>query len=100
MEAWFLVSMSVKTYECESCGAVFNGTAEEAFQAGWDTPERFLSHTTCGTCPISATAWWKAVVLKEPLTEEEAQRVILANKIHDENPQTPPEYHPENRDKE
>lgn len=74
----------VKTYECEGCGSFFNGTEEEAFNLGWDTPERFVSHCTCPNCPITSTAWWKAMIEKRPLTEAEVQRVQLANKIHDE----------------
>jgi rubredoxin len=73
-----------KTYECEGCGAVFNGTAEDAFMEGWDTPERFLSHCTCPNCTIDKTVWWKGVVLKEPLTEEEIAKIQLFNKMHAE----------------
>lgn len=49
------------TYKCEGCDATFYGTAEEAFDLGWDTPERFISHTTCPNCPITVTRWWKLV---------------------------------------
>jgi hypothetical protein len=72
----------MNTYECEGCGNVFNGTAEDAFKEGWDTPERFLSHCTCPTCPISCTTWWKAVILKEELTEEEILKIQSFNKIY------------------
>jgi hypothetical protein len=57
-------------YTCEGCGAVFMGDEEAAFQAGWDTPERFRTGTTCDSCPITVTAWWKVTVLKEPITKE------------------------------
>ena len=43
----------VNTYECEGCGAIFNGTAEAAFAEGWDTLERFVSHCTCPNCSIT-----------------------------------------------
>lgn len=78
------MSEKVNTYECEGCGAVFNGTAGQAFKEGWDTPEQFLSHCTCPNCTIDKTAWWKAVILKEALTAEEVARIQLFNKIHDE----------------
>lgn len=73
--------MSVKTYECEGCGDIFNGTAEEAFEAGWDTPERFISHCTCPNCPITVTTWWKAMVDKEQLSMEELKKIQMFNKI-------------------
>lgn len=70
-------------YTCEGCGATFTGSPEEAFEEGWDTPERFLSHCTCPNCTIDKTAWWKAVVLKQPLTDEEIERIAGFNLIHD-----------------
>ena len=48
-------------YQCEGCDATFEGTAEEAFDLGWDTPERFFSHTTCPNCPITSTLWWSMI---------------------------------------
>lgn len=74
----------VNTYECEGCGAVFNGTAEEAFDEGWDTPERFLSHCTCPTCPMTCTIWWKVVIDKQAPTEQEALLIQSYNKLHEE----------------
>lgn len=60
-------------YTCEGCSATYTGTAEDAFKLGWDTPERFMSHTTCPTCPISSTLWWRVVVQKQTeLTHAEA----------------------------
>ena len=58
-------------YICEGCSAEFEGTPEEAFELGWDTPERFMSHCTCPSCTIDKTVWWKVVVLKEQPTEAE-----------------------------
>jgi hypothetical protein len=74
----------VNTYECEACGAIFNGTAEEAFEEGWDTPERFMSHCTCPNCTIDKTVWWKVVVLKQAITKEEEDRLVLYNKMYEE----------------
>jgi predicted metal-binding protein len=74
----------MNSYECEGCGAIFNGTAEQAFEEGWDTPERFVSHCTCGNCTIDKTVWWKVVVLKQPITAEEEDRLVLYNKIYEE----------------
>ena len=48
-------------YKCEGCDAEFYGTAQEAFDLGWDTPERFISHTTCPKCPITSTLWWSMI---------------------------------------
>jgi hypothetical protein len=60
-------------YTCEGCGATFEGTPEEAFEKGWDTPERFMSHCTCPNCPITTTLWWDLMVNKRTtLTPEEA----------------------------
>lgn len=70
-----------RTYTCEGCSATFTGTAEEAFNLGWDTPERFLSHCTCPHCPITCTAWWKTVVEKKPLTEEEVALIASYNEV-------------------
>lgn len=73
-----------RTYTCEGCGTTFTGTAEDAFQKGWDTPERFMSHCTCPDCTIDKTAWWKTVILKEPLTNEEILLIASYNKIYEE----------------
>lgn len=70
------------TYVCEGCQTSFTGTAEEAFQLGWDTPERFMSHCTCPTCPIDRTAWWKIVVMKQQPTLEEHERILAFNVIY------------------
>jgi len=43
---------------CEGCKKTFKGTAQEAFEAGWDCPPWFTSHVTCPDCPISSTTWW------------------------------------------
>lgn len=74
--------MTERTYQCEGCEATFTGTAEAAFMEGWDTPERFMSHCTCPNCTIDKTAWWKAVVLKQDLTDEEFMRIRGFNEIH------------------
>ena len=74
----------VNTYECEGCGAIFNGTAEQAFEEGWDTPERFMSHCTCGGCTIDKTVWWKLMVKKEPITGDEAALIQSYNKMYEE----------------
>lgn len=47
----------MNTYYCEGCDKIFIGSAEEAFTANWDTPERF-GYTTCDTCDITKTVWW------------------------------------------
>lgn len=78
----------MRVYTCEGCGKTFTGTAEDAFQQGWDTPERFMSHCTCPDCTIDKTAWWKAVILKEPLTNEEIQLIASYNKVYDESQQS------------
>lgn len=70
-------------YSCEGCDKTFEGTPEEAFQAGWDTPERFMSWCTCDTCPINVTLWWRIEVLKETsLTAAEFQRLQGYNEIY------------------
>lgn len=80
-----------RTYICEGCGKTLTGTAEQAFQAGWDTPERFMSHTTCETCPINKTIWWKAVVLGQPITIAEANTIRGYNALYNEaHPQEAP----------
>lgn len=66
-------------YTCEGCSATFEGTPEEAFKLGWDTPEQFMSHCTCPNCPIDKTVWWKAVVLKKPLSSDEAALILRYN---------------------
>jgi hypothetical protein len=81
----------VNTYACEGCAKTFEGTADQAFLAGWDTPERFTSHTTCDTCPISVTAWWAVVVEKQPLTRERYELFKSYGCVsEDENPSTSP----------
>lgn len=72
-----------EVYECEGCGTVFIGSAEVAFELGWDTPERFMSHCTCPNCPITSTAWWKIVVLKEELSSAEINRIAHYNRLYD-----------------
>jgi len=72
------------TYTCEACKTTFTGTPEEAFDEGWDTPERFLSHCTCPNCTIDKTVWWKIVVLNQAITEEEALLIASYNKMHAE----------------
>ncbi len=74
--------MQQEVYECEGCDAVFIGSAEEAFEAGWDTPERFMSHCTCPKCPITVTAWWKIMADKVELSPEEIVRVQHYNRLY------------------
>ena len=76
------------TYTCEGCGATFEGTAEEAFDEGWDTPERFMSHCTCSKCTIDKTVWWKLVILKQPITEEEGRLILSYNAIFEQYNET------------
>lgn len=74
-------------YQCEGCSATFEGTPEEAFEEGWDTPERFMSHCTCPNCSIDKTIWWRLVVLEEPpesLTEAEVLLLQSYNRLYDE----------------
>ena len=70
-------------YTCEGCKAEFEGSPEEAFDLGWDTPERFMSHCTCPECPITCTVWWKAVVVQDDLTDEEILLVQSYNQIYE-----------------
>lgn len=73
------------TYTCEGCKTTFTGTPEEAFDLGWDTPERFMSHTTCPRCPINKTLWWRVAVLKETvLTPAEMNLLQEYNRIYTE----------------
>jgi len=44
---------------CEGCKNTFKGTAQEAFDLGWDCPPWFWSHITCPNCPISSTVWYE-----------------------------------------
>lgn len=70
-------------YECEGCDKTFEGTPEEAFEAGWDTPERFMSHCTCDTCPIDKTLWWRVAVLgHKELTPEEGRLLLGYNELY------------------
>ena len=69
------------TYTCEGCVTTFDGTPEEAFNIGWDTPERFMSHCTCPNCLITTTVWWKLVVMKQEPTDEDIQLLLSYNKI-------------------
>jgi hypothetical protein len=64
---------TVRTYECEGCDAVFNGTPEAAFKEGWDTPERFMSHCTCPNCPITTTLWWRVIMWQREHPDEPFQ---------------------------
>lgn len=70
-----------RTYTCEGCADTFTGTPEEAFDLGWDTPERFMSHCTCPKCPIDTTLWWKVVIEKQPITAEEGALLASYNQI-------------------
>ena len=72
------------TYKCEGCEATYTGSAEDAFNLGWDTPERFMSHCTCPNCSIDKTVWWKLVVNKEQITEAEARLIQSYNQIYSE----------------
>lgn len=62
--------MTVRTYTCEGCGDTLTARHQDAFEKGWDTPERFGQHTTCPNCPITVTAWWRAIN-NEPLAKED-----------------------------
>lgn len=72
------------TYKCEGCEETYTGSAEDAFNLGWDTPERFMSHCTCPNCPIDKTVWWKVVVNKEQITEAQARLIQSYNQIYSE----------------
>lgn len=72
------------TYKCEGCEETYTGSAEDAFNLGWDTPERFMSHCTCPNCPITCTVWWKVVVDKKPITKIEAELIQYYNQIYSE----------------
>lgn len=72
-------------YTCEGCEATFEGTPEEAFELGWDTPERFMSHCTCPNCLITTTLWWDLMVNKRTtLTPEEAALITGYNQRYSE----------------
>lgn len=69
-------------YTCEGCEKTYEGTPEEAFKLGWDTPERFMSHCTCPNCPISCTLWWRIVIeKKQELSEEEVKLLASYNSL-------------------
>lgn len=79
------------TYTCEGCGATFTGTPQEAFELGWDTPERFMSHCTCPNCTIDKTLWWRIMVWQKdhpgervPVTAEEIELLQSYNRIYEE----------------
>jgi hypothetical protein len=74
--------MISEVYECEGCDAVFIGSPEEAFDLGWDTPERFMSHCTCPNCPITSTAWWRIVVLKEAPSQADVEKISHYNRLY------------------
>lgn len=71
------------TYTCEGCATTFTGTAENAFNLGWDTPERFMSHCTCPNCTINTTAWWQIAVEKKNPTPEQAELIHGYNMVYD-----------------
>jgi hypothetical protein len=71
----------INTYICESCKDEFTGTAEQAFDKGWDTPERFLSHCTCRRCTIDKTAWWRVVAMKQQPTNEDLKVIQGHNEV-------------------
>lgn len=79
------------TYTCEGCGAQITTTHEEAFQEGWDTPERFMSHTTCPKCPITCTLWWDMMINKRTqITQEEYTLLLEYNRLYEAaNPGSP-----------
>ena len=67
---------------CECCDAKFYGTAQEAFDEGWDYPPKIghfgmLSPRTCGKCDMTDTLFWKVqqqslpLVIEKSLTEKE-----------------------------
>lgn len=56
--------------ECEGCDATFQGTAQEAFDLGWDCQPWFFSHTTCPSCPITKTLWY---MLYTTRTDQDAE---------------------------
>lgn len=76
-------------YVCEGCSATFEGSPEEAFEKGWDTPERFMSHCTCPNCTIDKTVWWKIVVLKEQPSEEEVRLIQGYNRLYEQYNEQP-----------
>ena len=66
------------TWTCENCKVTFTGKEEDAFQAGWDTPERFMSHCTCPNCPINTTIWWQLMTNPDHLVNEEEVALLLS----------------------
>ena len=40
-----------------------------------------MSHCTCPNCTIDKTVWWKAVVLKQPVTEAEVELLGRYNQL-------------------
>lgn len=69
-------------YTCEVCATTFEGTAEAAFDEGWDTPERFLSHCTCPNCTIDKTTWWRLVVEGEKPSDVDIALIQSYNDIY------------------
>ena len=53
-----LTKANVELY-CEGCKSIFKGTAQEAFDLGWDCMPWFTSHITCPHCPIHTTLWYE-----------------------------------------
>lgn len=56
---------------CEVCGIQEVLTAADAFESGWDYPPTLgifgiVSPRTCGTCPVTGTAWWQITMLAIP----------------------------------
>ena len=69
-------------YTCEVCDTKFEGSAKEAFELGWDTPEMFMSHCTCPKCPIDKTVWWRLMVEKKQPTDSEIMLLLQYNAMH------------------
>ena len=69
-------------YTCEGCKKTYGGSPETAFDLGWDTPERFMSHCTCPNCTIDKTIWWRLVMLNEQPTPEEIEVLSEYNSIY------------------
>ena len=79
----------MRTYQCEGCEATFTGTAEEAFEEGWDTPERFMSHCTCPNCTIDKTLYWQILIWQKehgdepfPATAQQLEMLMRYNQIY------------------
>ena len=81
---------------CEVCGKEELLTANEAYAQGWDYPPKMahygvLSPRTCGSCPITGTAWWAVVCEGKDLESLSISQKKTVRRIVDEPQSIMPE---------